>query len=158
MSDLGSEPTGTSSEALEANPPARRVIGVDLGSKRIGVAVSDSGGRLATPVATLLRTGDRGADHRALAAVVSDYGAGAMVVGLPLSLSGGTGPAAAAVLAEVEEMKTVIGVPVYPHDERFSTVSAGASLRAQGRRRRAVVDQVAAAVILQSWLDAGAQR
>lgn len=85
----------------------------------------------------------------------------AVVVGLPLSLSGAKGSAAKAAIAESEEIATVVGVPVHVHDERLTTVTADnalreASMRAQARRR--VVDKVAAAVMLQSWLDARASR
>lgn len=138
-----------------------RALGVDLGSRRIGVAVSDDDGRVATAVATVQRGPGRPADHMALARLVADYGAGVVVVGLPLSLSGAKGPAATAVLEEVEELRSVLAVPVQTHDERFTTVSATSALRAGGhrsRRRREVVDQVAAAVMLQSWLDAGGWR
>ena len=75
--------------------PPGRVLGVDLGSKRIGVAVTDSEQRVATRVTVLTRTGDRAADHQALADLVTSYEAVGMVVGLPLSLSGQMGPAAA---------------------------------------------------------------
>jgi putative Holliday junction resolvase len=129
---------------------------VDLGSRRIGVAVSDGSRRVATPVTTLRRSGDRVADHKHLASLAGDYGAQEIVVGLPLTMSGTTGPAADAVLAEVEEMRAVVGVPVHTHDERLTTVSALGALREagrRGRRQRQVVDQVAATVILQSWLD-----
>jgi putative Holliday junction resolvase len=91
-----------------------------------------------------------------LAAVVAETGAAMVVVGLPLSLSGGAGPAARAVMAEVTEMREVLDVPVECCDERYSTVIAGRALAAGGRRpaaRRAVVDKVAAAAILQTWLD-----
>lgn len=138
-----------------------RVVGVDLGSRRIGVAVSDDGEKVATPVATLPRGADRSSYMVALSRLVSDYGAKAVVVGLPLSLSGKAGPAAQSVLAEVEEMRQVLSVPVYTHDERLTTVTATSSLHATGRRSRRhkeVVDQVAASVMLQSWLDAGGRR
>ena len=133
-----------------------RVVGIDLGSRRIGVAVSDSGGILASPHGTIERSGSEAADHRRIAEVVAHAGAGLVVVGLPLSLSGGAGPAARAVLAEVERLGAVVGVPVETIDERFSTVSAERGLRAggtKGRARRRVVDRTAAAVILQTWLD-----
>jgi putative Holliday junction resolvase len=133
-----------------------RTLGLDLGTKRIGVAVSDPDGRVASPIDVLTRTGDRARDHRRIAALVEEWGAEQVVVGLPLSLSGKIGPAASAAVAEVEELAEVVGVPVVTHDERLSTVTADRSLTAMnvkaGARRR-VVDKVAAAVILQSWLD-----
>jgi putative Holliday junction resolvase len=135
-----------------------RAVGIDLGSKRIGVAVSDAGGVLASARATLGRSGDRAQDHRRIAEVVAEEEAGIVVVGLPRSLDGGAGPAAAAVAEEVGELAAVLPVPVVTHDERFTTVTAHEQLRAAGlggRQRRAVVDQQAAAVLLQAWLDAG---
>lgn len=132
-----------------------RAIGVDLGAKRIGVALS--AGTLATPYEVVQRSGDRGRDHRRLAALADEAGAEAVVVGLPLSLDGTVGPAAQRVLDEVDEIATAIDLPVETWDERLSTVTAERSLMAQDLKapaRRRVVDKVAAAVILQSWLDA----
>lgn len=133
-----------------------RVLGLDLGSRRIGVAVCDSGGLLATPYSVVERSGDPAADRARIAELAREVGAEAVVVGLPLSLDGSTGPAATAALAEAEALRQVLDVSVECHDERLSTVSASRSLAASGvkvRRRRKVVDQVAAAVVLQSWLD-----
>jgi putative Holliday junction resolvase len=133
-----------------------RVVGIDLGQRRIGVAVSDGAGRVAVPHGTVERSGDPDRDRAALAAVVEELGAEAVVVGLPLSLDGGTGPAAQAAVAEAAALAGVLGVPVELVDERLTTVSAHRSLAAagvRGRSQRRVVDQVAAAVLLQSWLD-----
>lgn len=133
-----------------------RALGIDLGSKRIGVAMSDGERRVATPLTTIERRAERVDDHGAVAELVSEYAAGVVVVGLPLSLDGTEGPAARAVLEEVAEMRRSLGVPVETIDERFSTVTANARLRERGLRRRrasAVVDQAAAAVLLQAWLD-----
>jgi putative holliday junction resolvase len=135
-----------------------RALALDLGSRRIGVAASDAGGVLATPRTTIERSGDRAVDHRRIAAVVAEEEAAVVVVGLPRSLDGSTGPAAQAALDEVDELAGVLPVPVVTHDERFTTVTAHEQLRAAGmggRRRRTVVDQQAAAVLLQAWLDAG---
>jgi len=132
------------------------VVGLDLGSRRIGVAVCDSGGMLATPYSVIERSGDAVADRAGIAELARELEAEAVVVGLPLSLDGSTGPAAAAALAEADALRQVLDVPVECHDERLSTVSAHRSLAASGVRakaRRRVVDQVAAAVLLQSWLD-----
>jgi putative Holliday junction resolvase len=134
-----------------------RVVGIDLGARRIGIAVSDPGGRLASPERTIERTGDAEADRAAIAAVVTELGATRVVVGLPLSLDGGAGPAAVAAREEIDALARVVGVPVEAHDERFSTVTASRALAAggtRGRARRRRVDRAAAAVILQSWLDA----
>lgn len=132
-----------------------RALGLDLGSKRIGVALS--AGTLATPFEVVHRTGDRQRDHRAIAALVDEAEAEVVVVGLPLSMDGTVGPAAARALAEIEELSAALDVPVETWDERLSTVTAERALRAQdlkGPARRKVIDKVAASVILQAWLDA----
>lgn len=138
-----------------------RALGLDLGSRRIGVSVSDSAGTVATPVETLERSARPVDDHRSIAGLVAEWEAEIVVVGLPLSLNGTTGPAARAVLDEAARLAETVAVPVVTHDERLSTVSAERSLVAQrmaGPARRRVVDQLAAAVILQAWLDAGLPR
>jgi putative Holliday junction resolvase len=135
-----------------------KVVGVDLGAKRIGVAVSDSAGQVALPHRTLERSGDRERDRAVIAALVAEVGAEAVVVGLPVSLDGSLGPAARDVLREAEELAAELDVPVETHDERLTTVSASRALVDAGvrsARRRRVVDQSAAAVMLQSWLDRG---
>lgn len=142
------------SEAKAAVPG--RVIGVDLGTRRIGLAVSDDQRRVASALTVLARSSSRGQDHDQLAEVVAEMEANLVVVGLPLSLSGMMGPAAQAVKAEVKQMREALSVPFAYCDERFSTVIAQRALGAGGRRpatRRAVVDKVAAAAILQTWLD-----
>ena len=133
-----------------------RALALDLGERRIGVAVSDSAGKVATPVTVLQRTGDQPRDHRAIAALAVEYEAAAVVVGLPLSLDGTHGPAALRVLAECDSLAPYLSVPVHTHDERFSTTTAERILTGQqldGRARRKVVDMVAASIILQDWLD-----
>jgi putative Holliday junction resolvase len=131
-------------------------LGVDVGDVRIGVASSDPSGLIATPVETV----PRGAgDLARIRSIVEELGATEAVVGLPRSLSGGEGPAAAKVRTFAGELADALagaGVGVRLCDERLSTVSAEAVLRDQGRkgkRRRAVVDQAAAVVILQNALD-----
>ena len=133
-----------------------RALGIDLGTRRVGLALSDSGGLLATPLEVLQRSGTEARDHAAIAAVVAELDVEVVVVGLPLSLDGSTGVAAQAAQAEADRLAKALGVPVETHDERLTTVSAERHLRAgqvKGRRRRQVVDMVAAAVLLQSWLD-----
>ena len=133
-----------------------RVVAVDLGTARIGVAASDPSGTLASPYEVVPR-GD-GA-HARLRAIVEEVGAELVVVGLPLSLDGRKGPAARAVEAEVAELRSALPVPVELADERFTTVTAHQQLAAAGKRsraRRRTVDQAAAAVLLQAWLDARA--
>jgi len=133
-----------------------RVLGIDLGSKRIGIATSDRSGTIATPYTVLLRCGSMGGDHRNIAKMVVEEEAEAVIVGLPLNMDGSEGKAAQAARVEAARMATVVGVPVHVHDERLTTVEADRVLmeqkmKAQARRR--VVDKVAAAVMLQSWLD-----
>ena len=133
-----------------------RVVGLDLGARRIGVAVSDPTGTVASPHEVLERTGNREAEHAAIARIVQELGAERVVVGLPLSLSGGSGPAAEAASEEAEALAKVVGVPVETSDERFTTVTAQRSLiegNVRRRDRKGSVDKVAAAVMLQSWLD-----
>jgi putative Holliday junction resolvase len=138
-----------------------RAVGLDVGTRRIGVALSDSGGQVATPYEVVQRSGDRARDHRRIGVLVDEAEATVVVVGLPLSLDGSVGPAARNILAEVDELRAALAVDVVTWDERLSTVEAERSLRVMGVRkghRRQVVDQVAATVILQSWLDAGQPR
>jgi putative Holliday junction resolvase len=133
-----------------------RAIGIDLGSRRIGVALCDSAGTLATPYDTVQRSGDVALDHRRLLALADEAEAECLVVGLPLSLDGSIGPAAAGVLEEVERLRSATSLPVETYDERLTTVTADHLLRQGGRKgraRRQVVDQTAAAVLLQAWLD-----
>jgi putative holliday junction resolvase len=133
-----------------------RAVGVDLGSKRIGIAISDSEGRLATPYEVVHRTGDRDRDHRTIAGIVSEVEAEIVVVGLPLSLDGREGRAAQGARHEAGLLESVVEVPVELYDERFTTVTAERILMEQNLKapaRRKVVDKVAAAVILQAWLD-----
>lgn len=132
-----------------------RALALDLGSKRIGIALSS--GTVATPYEVLARSGDRRRDHARIAEQVGEVEADVVVVGLPLSLDGTVGHAAERVLAECDQLAGVLDVPVETWDERLSTVTAERSLMDQqmrARARRRVVDKVAAAVILQSWLDA----
>jgi putative holliday junction resolvase len=133
-------------------------IGVDVGSVRVGVATSDAGGLLATPVATLSRDSEGGQDLRRLAELVQERAAVEVIVGLPRSLSGAEGPAAAAARAYAGQLAAlVLAVPIRLVDERLSTVTAQQALRSSGvreRKGRQVVDQVAAVVILQHALDA----
>jgi putative holliday junction resolvase len=129
-------------------------LGVDVGDVRIGVARSDPAGLIATPVETV-RRGPGDLDR--LVVLAAEEEAVELVVGLPRSLSGGEGPAAAKVRSYTAELARVLApVPVRLCDERLSTVTAEAVLRGQGRKgrnRRAVVDQAAAVVILQNALD-----
>lgn len=139
--------------------PVTKAVGVDLGSRRIGIAVSDATGTLAFPRPFVERHKERALDHQAIAAVVEEVGAAVVVVGLPLSLDGSRGPAARAAEEEAEALAAVLamyGVRVETFDERLTTVTAEVALGsagAGGRQRRMRVDSAAAAVLLQSWLE-----
>jgi len=129
-------------------------VGVDVGSVRVGVAVSDPDGILATPALTLARRAD-GRDLDELVALVAEREALEVIVGLPRSMSGAEGPAAVACRAYAVALAGRIApTPVRLSDERLTTVSAHRALaRVPGRGRRAVVDQAAAVEILQSVLE-----
>jgi len=135
-----------------------RALGLDLGSVRIGVATSDPGRVIASPYDVITRGKDHATDHAAIAAAVADTEAAVVVVGLPRNMSGKETAAAQAVRAEADELRAALSVPLVFWDERLSTVTAQRSLIAGGvrrKQRKGSVDKVAAAVILQSWLDAG---
>lgn len=149
-----------SSRALSPLLPAPEVragvrLGVDVGDVRIGVAACDPSGLIASPVETV--PAGPGSFAR-VAQLASERNAVEVVVGLPRSMSGGEGPAARKIRAyAVALSRNLQGLPVRLVDERLSTVTAERTLRERGRRgarRRAVVDQAAAVVILQSALDA----
>lgn len=129
-------------------------LGVDVGDVRIGVARSDPHGILATPVETV-QAGRR--SQARIAALVAEHEAVEVVVGLPRSMSGAEGPAAVKVRSYAERLaERLAPVGVRLVDERLTTVTAGQVLREQGRRgrkARAVIDQAAAVVILQTALD-----
>ncbi|MEU7485965.1 Holliday junction resolvase RuvX [Streptomyces sp. NPDC042319] len=133
-----------------------RRIAVDVGDARIGVASCDPDGVLATPVETVPGR-DVPAAHRRLKAIIEEYEPLEVVVGLPRSLNGGEGPAAAKVRAFAKEMaKNIAPVPVRLVDERMSTVTAAQGMRASGvkaKKGRSAIDQAAAVVILQSALE-----
>lgn len=132
-----------------------RVLGLDLGDVRIGVAISDDERRLAVPLGTV-RTGPP-ADLKAIAALIDEHDVTAVVVGHPLLLSGEAGGRARHAERFTDALRAFVSVPVLLQDERLSTSEAERALRetgASGRDRRRVVDRSAATVILQAWLDA----
>jgi putative Holliday junction resolvase len=142
-------------------------IGVDVGKVRVGVAICDPDGILATPLTTLTRDLTAKADRlpsdvAALADLVREHEAVEVIVGLPVTLAGQRGPAAAHVEEYARVLASAIApVPLHLVDERMSTVVATRRLSergVRGKRQRAVVDQVAAVEILQSWLDAQRRR
>jgi putative Holliday junction resolvase len=132
-----------------------RVLGLDLGDARIGVAISDEARRMAVPLGTV-RTGAP-ADVRAIADLVREHGVTLVVVGHPLLLSGKAGERAHHAERFAAAMEKSLDVPVLLQDERLSTVEAERALRESGttgRDLRRTIDRLAATVILQAWLDA----
>jgi putative pre-16S rRNA nuclease len=133
-----------------------RIIGLDLGEKRIGVAAADDRTGVAVPV-TALAAGDDPAG--AIAGLLEEQGADEVVIGLPLSMTGGVGPQAEQALGVVEKLRERLAIPVYTWDERLTTVQASRSLPSQkrgGRRSdeaRGRRDAMAAAIVLQAFLD-----
>jgi putative holliday junction resolvase len=134
-----------------------RVLAVDVGTRRLGVAVSDPTGTVASPLATVPRR-TPAEDAKALGALAAEHAATTVVVGLPVTLAGREGPAAKAVRAWLAALAELLpSLDFRLADERLSTVAAERALVGGGVRRRArreVVDQVAASVFLQTWLDA----
>jgi putative Holliday junction resolvase len=133
-----------------------RVLGVDVGTVRVGVALSDPSGTLASPLETLRRAKD-GSDLDKLAALVLEHEVAEVVVGEPRHLSGASGASARDASAYSQALAgRIADVPVHLIDERLSTVTAASHLRDGGidaRRQRPVIDQAAAVVILQQFLD-----
>ena len=132
-----------------------RWMGVDLGSRRIGIALSDDKGRIATPYATLPRTNDLD-DAKAVSEMAHAEGVKTVVLGLPLTLEGERAAAAFVTEAFASKLKDE-RVTVRMWDERLTTAEADKKLKSRGmkgKQRRAVIDKMAAAGILQSFLDA----
>jgi putative pre-16S rRNA nuclease len=131
-----------------------RVAALDVGEARIGVAVSDELGITAQPVGVVRRVGGR-RDLEALEQMLAPYAPGRLVVGLPLDMRGSEGPQAARVRAFAEKAAAHLGLPLDFWDERFTTVAAERTLLeadVSRRRRREVVDKLAASLILQGYL------
>ncbi|MFP5226786.1 MAG: Holliday junction resolvase RuvX [Acidobacteriota bacterium] len=133
-----------------------RLLGLDFGGRRIGVAVSDELGLTAQPVMTLVRRNEK-QDLKSLGRLIRKYGCTAVVVGNPLYMSGDVSPQAVKSQVFAESLREAFALPVYLWDERLSSAEAHRHLEAAGRPasgHREVVDQVAAVLILQSFLDA----
>jgi len=144
--------------ALPDTDKSRRALGVDLGERRIGLALSDPSRTVASPYEVLHRGGDRDADNAMILLAARDAGATTIVVGLPLSLSGKVGPAAKQAQKDVDALRALAGdeFEIVLHDERLTTVTAERALmeaRMNREARKRVVDKVAAAVMLQAWLE-----
>ncbi len=141
-----------------------RVMGIDLGERRVGVAVSDPDGIVATPYTTIEISAKSGKPSETeeelcqkLHEIASEVNAEAVVVGMPLNLDGTSGLAARAAEAQTAAFSEALDIPVFTHDERFTTVIAEqAMLEADlsRKRRKKSVDKSAATIMLQSWLDA----
>ncbi len=132
-----------------------RILALDLGELRIGVALSDETATLASALATLRATGPR-RDAQAVAALAREHEAGEVVVGVPWRLDGSRGPRAEQALAFAERLRRVLRVPIVTRDERLTSVAADERLAEAGVRRRdrkARIDRAAAVVILQEYLD-----
>ncbi|MGY1707177.1 Holliday junction resolvase RuvX [Geodermatophilus sp. SYSU D00697] len=146
-------------------PPRRpkqgRRLGIDVGTVRVGVAISDPTGTLASPLETVQRRRDE-SDLDRIADLVVEHEVTEVIVGEPRHLSGASGASAREARAYSRALAGRIGtVPVHLVDERLSTVTAASSLRANGldsRQQRPVIDQAAAVVILQAYLDAQRER
>lgn len=129
------------------------MLGVDLGTKRVGVALSNPDRTVASPLQVIERSGRL---HRDLADLVDEWECTAVVVGMPLSLDGSHGPAARKTKKEVEALGATLRVPVETYDERLTTISAERLMTEAGldsRSQRQVVDKIAASILLQAWLD-----
>ena len=134
-----------------------RALGIDLGDARVGVSVTDDIGMLAHPLETIQVKSGRVIQR--VAALAKDRQAATVVVGMPRNMDGTFGPAAEKAREFIEALKLACPCQVVPWDERLSTVAAQRSLQEAGRKardHRAVIDQVAAQIILQSWLDSQA--
>ncbi len=137
-----------------------RVLGIDLGSRRIGLALSDPEGRIASPAGMIERRGGK-RDLEAMKRWIVEHEVGSVVVGLPIHMSGRRGPEAAAARRFASELGTATGLPVDLIDERLTTREAENALRESGRkgaRRRAVIDSVAASILLRTYLETRALR
>lgn len=132
-----------------------RALGLDIGSVRVGVAVSDPAGAVASAV-SVLDARELARDVRPLARIAEDYEAEVLVVGLPFTLAGEEGPQAADVREVAGRLAGALGLPLVFQDERNSSAEARRSMRAAGlsdRQQRGSLDKVAAAILLQTWLD-----
>jgi putative Holliday junction resolvase len=133
-----------------------RAMGIDLGTKRIGIAISDFSGTIASPHSVIQRGKSKRLDHQRIRDIVVEEEVEVVIVGLPLAMSGAHTAAAKAATAEARVLATVLSVPVEMFDERLTTVAADRVLREaqiSASARRQYVDKVAAAILLQSWLE-----
>jgi putative Holliday junction resolvase len=151
--------TPLSSDETVAPQPIPRMLGLDHGSKRIGVAISDELGLTAQPLLTIVHTNARN-DLRSLGRLLRHYACAGIVIGWPIHLSGDRSPRAIAAEKFADSLRAEFNLPVHLWDERMSTAEAHRHLDEVGRGmrdRKDVIDQIAAVLILQSWLDAQRQ-
>lgn len=151
--DAGAEQT------LPGGGGASRVLGFDVGDRRIGVAISDPLGYTAQPLLTIHRT-NRRADLKSIGRLLRRHGVEEAVVGNPLYMSGDVSPQAMKAQAFADELRAEFGLTVHLWDERLTTTQAHRHLDEAGRAaigRKEIIDQVAAVLILQSFLDARSQ-
>lgn len=147
--------SGTYNSAVPSNTTQARILGLDVGSRRIGVAVSDPLGITAQGLPTIQRQNKR-LDFEKLEAVIREYQVTQIVVGLPLRMSGQEGVQAEKMQAFAEELRKRFGIPVHLWDERLTSAQANRLLRETEmsiKRRGEVVDQMAAVLILQSFME-----
>jgi putative Holliday junction resolvase len=129
-----------------------RILGLDIGDRRIGVAMSDPQGILASPLTIISRTNEK-SDISAILALVDQNQVGVVVVGLPLSMNGSIGPQAVKVQDFTRQLSQHARVPVEFRDERLTTVDARRIIKMNRKSRKTKDDAMAAALILQSYLD-----
>jgi putative Holliday junction resolvase len=152
-SPLSSPPLSSDKPILQ---PVTRMLGLDHGARRIGVAISDELGLTAQPLLTLVHSNVRN-DLRSIGRLLRRYACAGIVMGWPIHLSGDRSPRAIAAEKFADSLRAEFNLPVHLWDERMSTAEAHRHLDAVGRGardRKDVIDQIAAVLILQSWLDA----
>jgi putative Holliday junction resolvase len=146
---------GQSETLVTCLPKGARLLGIDLGTKTIGLALSDVERRIATPFETIRRTKFT-RDAESLRRIVETHGVGGFVIGMPFNMDGSEGPRVQATRSFMKLIGPLLGLPIVPWDERLSTAAVTRSLieADTSRRRRAeVVDRAAAAYILQGYID-----
>lgn len=152
---MESDPAISLESLVDALSPNSRVLGLDLGSKRIGLALSDVSRTVATPMETLKRA-KFAQNARELLDIAEEHGIGAFIIGLPINLDGSEGPAAQSARAFVRNLAAKTDIPIALWDERLSTAAVERTLLdadASRKRRAEVIDKMAAAYILQGALD-----
>jgi putative Holliday junction resolvase len=137
-----------------------RALGIDWGERRVGVALSDSAGTLATPYETIEHSSDEEFVAAKLREIIGENGVEILVFGLPQNMTGTESPGSSTMRSRAARMSELLGIPAELIDERLTSVSAHQSLRASGlreKKQKGKVDQVAATILLQTWLDSQPQ-